>query len=61
MDGHKRRALVSLIAFLGVNGLRLTLSNASAFDLIMGIADGELDDVGSIATIVTASVGPHRF
>ncbi|MCW2856785.1 MAG: Death-on-curing protein [Marmoricola sp.] len=61
VDGNKRLALVGLIAFLGVNGLRLTLSNDSAFDLIMGIADGELDDVGSIAAIVTASVEPHRF
>lgn len=49
VDGNKRLALAGLIAFLGVNGRRLTLSNDDAYDLIIAIATGELDDISSIA------------
>lgn len=48
-DGNKRLALAATIAFLGVNGRRLTLSNDQAYDLIIAVAVGELDDVPSIA------------
>ncbi|MPQ96467.1 type II toxin-antitoxin system death-on-curing family toxin [Modestobacter sp. I12A-02628] len=49
VDGNKRLALGGLIAFLGVNGRRLTLTNDEAYDLIIDIATGRLDDVGQIA------------
>lgn len=49
VDGNKRLALAGVIAFLGMNGLRLTFSNDEAYDLVMGVATGELDDVESIA------------
>lgn len=49
VDGNKRLALAGVIAFLGMNGLRLTLSNDEAYELVMGVATGELDDVESIA------------
>ncbi len=61
VDGNKRLALAGLIAFLGVNGRRLTLSNEQAYDLILAIADGDLDDVAAIAAVVATSVEPHRF
>ena len=32
VDGNKRLALAATIAFLGLNGLRLTLSNDDAYD-----------------------------
>jgi len=48
VDGNKRLALAGVIAFLGVNGQRLTLTNDEAYDLIMGVAGGELDDVSTI-------------
>jgi death-on-curing protein len=48
-DGNKRLALAATIAFYGLNGLRLTLSNDEAYDLVMAVAAGELDDVDSIA------------
>jgi len=35
-------------AFLGVKGQRLTLINDEAYDLMMGVAGGELDDVSTI-------------
>jgi death-on-curing protein len=49
IDGNKRLALSATIAFLGLNGLRLTLSNDEAYDLVMAVAAGELDDVDQIA------------
>jgi len=49
VDGNKRLALAAVIAFLGVNGVRLTMSNDEAYDLVLAVAAGELDDVGAIA------------
>ena len=49
-DGSKRLALAGVIAFCGVNGRRLTLTNDDAYELIMSVAAGQLDTVGEIAT-----------
>lgn len=50
VDGNKRLGLASLLAFLGINGWRLTLGNDQAYDLILAIAEGRLDDVAEIAS-----------
>lgn len=49
VDGNKRLALAGTIAFLGVNGYRLTLSNDQAYELVMSVAAGEMDDIASVA------------
>jgi death-on-curing protein len=49
LDGKKRLALAGLIVFLGVNGVRLAATNNDAYDLVMSVATGDLDDVASIA------------
>lgn len=49
IDGNKRLALGALIAFYGLNGRRLTLTNDAAYDLVMAVASGTVDDVGEIA------------
>jgi len=49
VDGNKRLALAATIAFYGVNGRRLTLTNHEAYELIMAVANGQLDTVGQIA------------
>ena len=49
VDGNKRLGLASAIAFLGINGWRLTLSEDEAYDLIIAIASGELTEVAQIA------------
>lgn len=49
IDGNKRLALAAVIAFYGVNGRRLTLTNDEAYDLIMNVAAGHLDAVDDIA------------
>jgi death-on-curing protein len=54
VDGNKRLTLGALIAFLGVNGRRLTLTNDEAYDLIIAIATGELGDVSDIAEHIRA-------
>jgi death-on-curing protein len=59
VDGNKRLALGALIAFYGVNGRRLTLTNDAAYDLIMRVAAGELDSVSEIAAILEKSTNPR--
>jgi len=54
VDGNKRLALAGTIAFLGMNGLRLTFTNDEAYDFVIAVATGELEDVSSIATILKA-------
>ena len=59
VDGNKRLALAGLISFLGVNGRRLTMTNDEAYDLIIMISTGELDDVGAIASRIRAASEPR--
>lgn len=49
VDGNKRLALAATIALLGINGWRLTLTNDEAYDLVIAVASGELDDLPTIA------------
>lgn len=49
VDGNKRLGLASVLAFLGLNGWRLTLTNDEAYDLVMAVAEGRVDDVPSIS------------
>lgn len=49
VDGNKRLSLAATIAFYGMNGVRLTLTNDEAYRLVMSVATGELDDVPAIA------------
>lgn len=55
VDGNKRLALAGMLAFLGINGRRLTLDNNGAYDLVIAVATGELDDVASIAAQLAAA------
>jgi death-on-curing protein len=41
--GNKRLALAGVIAFLGINGYELQMTNDEAYDLTMSLAAGELD------------------
>jgi death on curing protein len=52
IDGNRRLALASIIAFCGLNGRRLTLTNDAAYDLVISVATGELDGVEEIAAIL---------
>jgi death-on-curing protein len=54
VDGNKRLALAAAIAFHGLNGVRLILTNDEAYDLVIGVASGKLDDVRTIASVLDA-------
>jgi death on curing protein len=58
VDGNKRLALAGLIAFYGLNGRRLTLTNDAAYELVMAVASGTLDAVADIVEILTRSTEP---
>ena len=60
VDGNKRLALAALIAFYGVNGRRLTLTNDAAYDLVINVAAGQLDSVDDIADILRTATRPRR-
>lgn len=59
IDGNKRLSLACLIAFLGINGRKLSLSNDGAYDLIIEIASGNLDDVSLIAERILTGTVPR--
>jgi death-on-curing protein len=59
LDGNKRLALASIIAFYGLNGRRLTLTNDAAYDLVISVAAGELDGVDEIAAILRSATAPR--
>ena len=52
VDGNKRLALGALIAFLGLNGRRLTMTNDEAYDLIIGMAAGDLVELDEVADLI---------
>ena len=58
IDGNKRLALAAVIAFYGLNGRRLTLTNDEAYDLVMSVAEGRLDTVDAVAAAL--ATGPRR-
>lgn len=54
VDGNKRLGLAGVIAFLGLNGWVLTLTNDEAYDLVISVADGSVHDVPEIAAVLAA-------
>jgi len=59
IDGNKRLALAALIAFYGLNGRRLTLTNDAAYDLVMNVASGQLDSADEIAAVLHRATQPR--
>ena len=60
IDGNKPLALAAAIAFYGLNGRRLTLTNDPAYDLTIKVAAGELDQVEEIAAILQGVTAPRQ-
>jgi death-on-curing protein len=58
VDGNKRLALAGTIAFLGLNGLRLTYTNDEVYDLIIAVADGTIDRISVLAQEMGAHTKP---
>ena len=59
VDGNKRLALAALITFLGLNDLRLTLSNDEAYAFIIAVVVDELPDVEGIAARIESGTGTY--
>jgi death-on-curing protein len=57
-DGNERLALAATIAFYGMNGVSLTMTDDEAYDLIVDVASGQLDEVPAVA--VALSVAARR-
>jgi death-on-curing protein len=60
IDGNERLALAAVIAFYGLNGRRLTLTNDEAYELVTNVAAGELDTVDGIPAVLRRATGPCR-
>jgi death on curing protein len=60
IDGNKRLGLAAVIAFYGLNGRRLTLTNDEAYNLVMSVAAGEIDSVDAIAAVLRHATRPRR-
>ena len=60
IDGNKQLALAAVIAFYGLNGRRLILTNDEAYDLVMAVASGRLDAVDAIAAVLQPGTAPRR-
>ena len=60
IDGNKRLALATVIAFYGLNGRRVTLTNGQAYDLIMKVAAAVLDKVEEIEAILADATAPRQ-
>jgi len=60
IDGNKRLALTAVIAFDGLNGRRLTLTNDAAYNLVTAVAAGDLDSAEDIAGVLRQATRPAR-
>ncbi len=60
VDGNERLALAATIAFLGINDQQLTFTNDQAYDLVIAVATGELDEVPAIASVLAPDLAPRR-
>jgi death on curing protein len=49
VDGNKRLAWLAAYVFLAKNGSELDAGDDAAYALVVGVADGSVDDVGAIA------------
>ena len=59
IDGNKRLALAALLAFCGLNGRRLTLTNDEACELVMSTAANQVNTVEDIAGILSGATQPR--
>lgn len=58
IDGNKRLALAATIVMLGVNGWVLTMTNDEAYDLVIAVASGDLNEVPEVADPLRAGSRP---
>ena len=59
IEGDKRLALAAVIAFCGLNGHHLTLTNDAAYDLVISVASGKLNTVEEITAVLRPATRPR--
>ena len=52
VDGNKRLARLATYVFLAKNGVTLDPDDDAAYDLVVAVAAGEIDDVGEVARVL---------
>jgi death-on-curing protein len=58
VDGNKRLAWLATYVFCAKNGVELDPDDDAAYDLVVAVAAGELDDVGEIARVLSSFASP---
>lgn len=58
IDGNNRLALAATIVMLGINGSVLTMTNDEAYDLVIAVASGDVNDVPEVADRLRAGSRP---
>jgi death-on-curing protein len=56
-DGTKRLAWLATYVFCARNGVELDPDDDDAYDLVLAVASGSLDEIEEIATILTSFAG----
>ena len=56
VDGNKRLAWLATYVFLAKNNVELDPEDDAAYDLVVAVAAGEIDDVGEIAAALARFV-----
>ena len=54
VDGNKRLGWLSAVVFCFINGVHIDAPDDDAYDLVIAIADGSLDDLETIAANLAA-------
>jgi death on curing protein len=59
VDGNKRLAWLATYVFLAKNGVELDPDDDDAYDLVIAVASGQVDDVAALAEALRA-MGSHN-
>lgn len=57
-DGNKRLGVVATLLFYGLNGYTCDIAEDEGFMLVMGVADGSIDEIATIAERLAMLVRP---
>ena len=60
VDGNKRLALASAVAFYGMNGYRLHMTNDTAYDLVTAVVTIKSEDLQATAGVLKAAARRRR-
>jgi death on curing protein len=60
VDGNKRLAWLATYVFLAKNDIVLDPDDDAAYELVVSVAAGTIDDVGEIASVLASFVGGAR-